>query len=49
MLENNRMNHLALIKGTKTKISQDTCTFPVVKVAGVNLKGFDVPNHVSTK
>lgn len=52
MLENNCVNHTYhLLKELKseTKISQDACTFPVMKFTGLKLKGFDVPIHVTQK
>lgn len=45
----NHISHLLKELKSETKIRQDTCTFPVVKAAGVNLKRFDIPIHVNTK
>lgn len=41
--------HLLKELKSETEMSQDACTFPVVKVTGIGLKGFDVPFHVSTE
>lgn len=46
------MDHIyPLLKELKseTEMSQDACTFPVVKATGIALQGFDVPFHVNTK
>lgn len=41
--------HLLKELKSETEMSRDACTFPVVKVTRIALKGFDVPFHVNTE